>query len=74
MLIFSLEKEHQAPCQNSIEGSIKESELLNGLANDRCAGQVALERRGKGWRCIHPTDIKSFLHQDCRDGKAWPAA
>jgi hypothetical protein len=32
MLIFSLEKEHQPPCQGSIEGSIKESGLLNGSA------------------------------------------
>jgi hypothetical protein len=34
MLISSLEKEHQPPCQDSIEGSIKESGLLNGFASE----------------------------------------
>jgi len=74
MLIFSLEKEHQPPCQDSIEGSIKQSRLLNRFASDRCAGQVALECRDKGWCGIYPEDMKSFLDQDRRDGKAGPAA
>jgi hypothetical protein len=74
MLIFSLEKEHQAPCQDGIKGSIKESRLLNGFANDGCAGQVALECRDKGRCCIYPEDLKSFVDQHRRDGKAGPAA
>jgi hypothetical protein len=74
MLIFSLEKEYQPPCQNGIEGSIKEAGLLNGFAKDGRAGQVALECCDKGWRCIYPENIKSFLDQYCRDGKARPAA
>ena len=69
-----LEKEHQPPCQDSIEGSIKQSRLLNGFANDGCAGQVALECRDKGWCCIYPEDLKSFVNQYRRDGKAASAA
>src|ERR1035437_7575008 len=74
MLIFSLEEEHQPPCQDDIEGSIKKVGLLNGFAKDGRAGQVALECRDKGWRSIYPEDIKFFLDQYCRDGKAGPAA
>jgi len=74
MLIFRSEQEHQPPGQDSIEGSIKESRLLNGFANDGCAGQVALECRDKGWCCIYPEDVKSFINQCRRDGKAGPAA
>src|SRR5580658_9523578 len=73
MLIFGLEKERQPPCQDSIEGSIKESRLLNGFANDGCAGQVALECHDKGWCCIYPEDMKSFVNQHRRGGKAGPA-
>ena len=73
MLIFRLEKEHQPPCQDGIEGSIEESRLLNGFANDG-SGQVALECRDKGWCCIYPEDVKSFVNQYRRDGKAGPAA
>jgi hypothetical protein len=74
MLIFSLEKEHQPPCQDSIEGSIKQSRLLNGFANDGCARQVALECRDKGWCRIYTEDMKSFVDQYRRDGQAGPAA
>ena len=73
MLIFRLEKEHQPPCQDSIEGSIKESRLLNRFTKDGCAGQVALECRNKRWCCIHPEDLMSFLHQYHGEGKARPA-
>jgi hypothetical protein len=45
MLIFSLEKEHQA--NYSIEGSIKESRLLNRFAKDGRTRQVVLECRDK---------------------------
>src|SRR5919108_5224115 len=74
MLIFSLEKEHQPNSQDSIEGSIKQSRLLNGFANDGCARQVALECRNKRWCCIHPEDLKSFVDQHHRKGKAGAAA
>jgi hypothetical protein len=74
MLIFSLEKEHQPPRQDSIEGSIKQFRLLNRFANDGCAGQVVLERRDKGWCCIYSEDMKSFVNQYRRDGKTGPAA
>jgi hypothetical protein len=61
MLIFSLEKEHQA--NYSIEGSIKESRLLNRFAKDGRTRQVVLECRDKGWCCIYPEDLKSFFDQ-----------
>ena len=73
MLILSLEKEHQPPRQDCVEGSIKQSRLLNGLAKDGCAGQVPLECRDKGWRGIYPEDLKPFVDQYHRDGKAGPA-
>ena len=74
MLIFSLEKEHQGNCQDSIEGAIKQSGLLNGFANDGCAWQVAFECGDKGRRCIYPEDMKSFVDLYCGDGEAGPAA
>jgi hypothetical protein len=74
MLIFSSEKEHQPPCQDSIEGSIKQSRFLNGSANDRYAGQVALECRDEGWCCIYPEDMQSFFDEHRCDGKARTAA
>lgn len=74
MLISRLEKEHQTPCQDSIEGSIKQSRLLNGFAKDGCARQVAFECRDKGWRRIDPEDLKSSVDQYRRYGKARPTA
>ena len=74
MLVLSLEKEHQPPCQSSIEASIKQFRLLNRFANDGYAGQVALECRDEGGCGIHPEDPKAFVDQDRRNGKARPAA
>ena len=70
MLIFRLEKEHQA--NYSIEGSIKESRLLNRFAKDGRTRQVVLECRDKGWCCIYPEDLKSFFDQYYSDRKAGP--
>lgn len=74
MLIFRFEKKNQPDCQDGIEGSIKESRLLNRFAKDECAGKVALECRDERWRRMYTEDIQSFLDQYRRDGKAWPAA
>ena len=73
MLIFSAEKEHQSPCQDSMKASIKEPRLLNGFANDWCTGQVTLECCNKSWRPVYPIDIKPFIDQYRRDGKTGPA-
>jgi hypothetical protein len=73
MLIFSRETEYQPPCQDSIEGSIKQSRLLNGFAKDGCSGQVALECRDEGWCGIDREDMKSFVGQNRSEGKTRPA-
>src|SRR5215471_15216527 len=74
MLIFGLEKEHQPPCQDTLEGAIEQSRFLNGFANDGCAGQVALERRDQRWCRVDPEDPKSFFDEHRRDGKTGTAA
>src|SRR5215472_19312550 len=74
MLIFSREQEHQPPGQDAIEGAIKQSRVLNGFANDGCAGQVALGCRDKRWCRVDPEDTKSFFNEHRRDGKTGTAA
>ena len=63
MLIGSLEQEYQPPCQGGIEGTTKESGLLDGFADDRRAGQVASECRNMRWCCIYPEDLKPFIYK-----------
>jgi hypothetical protein len=74
MLIFNLEKEYQPDCQNSIEGSIKESGILNRFTNDGYAGQIALECGNERWCSIYPEYLKSCFDQYDRYGKAGTAA
>jgi len=74
MLIFCLEKEDQSPCQDGIEGALEESRLQNAFADDRHAGQIALECCNKRWRCIYTADMKSFIDQYRRQGEAGSAA
>ena len=61
MLIFSLEKEHKPPCQDSVEVPVKQPRLLGGFADYWRAGQIALKRRNKGRCCIYAEDIESFV-------------
>src|SRR5581483_4414021 len=73
MLIRSPEQEYEPPGQNGIKGSAKEFRLLDGVADDRRAGQIVPESRNKRWGCVYTEDVEPFGHQDRGDRKARPA-
>jgi len=73
-LIFGRKQEHEPPCEDTIESSIKKLRILDGFANHRDVWKIASECLDERWGCINAKDGKPFGDQNLGDGGTGPAA